>query len=401
MGRDRDFIRKLQNDEVITPKDGHYALWKKLRTKYEEKLSHIFSRKYGFIPAQRPLLSTLTYMFLHGGFGHLLGNMIFLWIVGCVLEIGCGRVLYLLIYLLTGACSAWFFFLFNMQSTIPLIGASGAISGLMGAYTVLFGRSKIGVFYSFGFYFNYIKVPAIIILPIWVSEEIFQLLFGGISNVAYLGHVGGLLSGSLLAFILLQYTGFIKKEMFDDSPKEKIPRLLEESLGHLGRLDLDNARSALNQVFELDPDNEEALVQSFNIEKLDPDSEGFHKSAARLMHHLSRDVNAHDRMCTVYREYRSLSKKLRLRLDLLFRINAILCSRGHVKESEGILALLLKHSPGLQRIPSAILNLGRAYLKLGMKEKGEKCLKIITVRYPGSPESHLAAELIRRGTPRV
>ncbi|MFC1883712.1 rhomboid family intramembrane serine protease [Thermodesulfobacteriota bacterium] len=398
MQDDTEFIKKLRNDEIITPEDSNYPRWKELRIGFEEKLSHVFSWKYGFRPAEKPIFPTLTYMFLHGSFGHLLGNMIFLWIVGCVLEIGCGRILYLTIYLITGACSAWFFYLFNVQSTIPLIGASGSISGLMGAYTVLYGKSKIRVFYSLGFYFNYSKIPAIILLPIWIGNEIFQLGFGEATNIAYLGHIGGLLSGSFLGYIAIKFTGITDENIFQEDPKERISILLEESLNYLGKLDLEKARNALNKVFEIENNNKEALIQSFNIEKLDPKNDNFHKAASRLILYLTQSRETHHNMCMIYKEYRSISNKLRLEIDLLFRVSTILCSQGFLSEAEGLLAVLIKRKPELNRIPGAILNLGRAYLKKGMRKKGLKCLKIISHKYPQSPENRVAVDILRKTT---
>ena len=134
-------------------------------------------------------------MFMHANFFHLLGNMIFLWLIGCSLEMAGKRAPYLSIYLLTGIFAALFFGMVYRHSTIPLVGASGAISGIIGAYTVLFGLRKVKIFLSLGFYFNYIKVRAISLLPIWIGNELYQLKWGGDSNVAYVAHVGGLLSG--------------------------------------------------------------------------------------------------------------------------------------------------------------------------------------------------------------
>ena len=158
MRQDDVFMKRLLKDEIITPADQQYAEWKGLRKEYEDIVSETVTQRYGFKPAEKSIITPFTYMFLHGGFMHLLGNMIFLWLVGCVLELGCGRVFYASLYLLTGFLSALLFGLVYTDSQIPLVGASGAISGLMGAYTVLYGRKKIKVFYSLGFYFNYAKI---------------------------------------------------------------------------------------------------------------------------------------------------------------------------------------------------------------------------------------------------
>ena len=147
MQQDDVFTKRLINDEIITPTDQEYVEWKGLRKKYEGMISETMTQKYGYKSAEKSIITPFTYMFLHGGFMHLLGNMIFLWLVGCVLELGCGRVFYTSLYLLTGILSALLFGLVYADSQTPLVGASGAISGLMGAYTVVYGKKKIKVFY--------------------------------------------------------------------------------------------------------------------------------------------------------------------------------------------------------------------------------------------------------------
>ena len=89
----------------------------------------------------------VTYMFLHGSVGHLFGNMVFLWIVGCMLEMGLGRVKYVGLYIIGGLMAVWGYWLVYMDSTMPLVGASGSIAGLMGAYAVLFKKKKVKIFY--------------------------------------------------------------------------------------------------------------------------------------------------------------------------------------------------------------------------------------------------------------
>ena len=99
-------------------------------------------------------------------------------------EMGCGRLMFAATYLVTGFCASGLFWAIYPNSVIPLVGASGSIAGLMGAFAVLYGRKQVKIFYSLGFYFNYRTVPAIILLPFWVGQEFYQLFFGGMSNVA-------------------------------------------------------------------------------------------------------------------------------------------------------------------------------------------------------------------------
>ena len=180
---------------IISLQDPEYENWTMLRRTYEEKRDKSVAFAYGLRPAQPRTTTFFSYMFLHGGLGHLVGNMIFLWILGCMLEMGSGRVLFVAIYLLSGLASAGLFVLIYPTSTIPLVGASGAIAGLMGAYTVLYGTKKVSIFYSLGFFFNTATVPAIILLPVWLANECYQLFFSGASHVAYVAHIGGLAGG--------------------------------------------------------------------------------------------------------------------------------------------------------------------------------------------------------------
>lgn len=395
MQQDDKFLLSLENEEIITSQDHQYAQWKKLRSEYKKRLSGILSHRFGFIPSSKSVLTSLTYMFLHGSFMHLLGNMIFLWLVGCVLEIGCGRPIYLGMYLITGISSAYFFAIGNPHSTMPLIGASGAIAGLMGAYALLYGKTKIRVFYSLGVYFDYAMVPAIILLPIWIGNEIFQLYYGGESQVAYLGHIGGLVSGALIAFILHFFLKTGKKEIFEEDPKNRIPKLMDQALKAIESLDMDSARLVINEILAIDKDNRPALIHLFNIDKLTPGDSGFHQTASKLFIHLIGQKADPELIYEKFMEYTSLSKTIRLDLDTLFRISSVFITNGYLKESEKILAAILKKDPRFPKLSMGLLNLGRAYLKKGDSESGKKCLTVLIKRFPDSTESQLASGLLK------
>ena len=394
MQRDKVFLNKLHNEEIITTEDPEYGSWKSLRMHFDAMKAQTVAQKYGFKPAERNWLTTITHMFLHGGFMHLLGNMVFLWLVGCVLELGCGRAFYLALYLLTGVAAVWFFGLIYMSSTTPLVGASGAIAGLMGAFTVLYGKKKIKVFYSFGFYFNYAKVAGITLLPVWIGKEIFQLLFGGYSQIAYVAHIGGLASGALLGFVNLRFLGKASEEVFGEDPREKIPQLLEGAMQAIGKLDMKGARPLLEEVLDIDPQNRDALIHLFNMDKLNPRHPRFHKTASRLFHLLISDDKAHQTLFVTYREYRHLSKKLKISPDLTFRIASAFSTHGYFDESARIMDMFLKKRPGYQDLPNGMLRLGQAYLKNGRKKRGKQCLQIVCQKFPGTAESKIARQLL-------
>ena len=399
MMQDAEFQAKLLNDEIIRGDQQGFPEWKQLRTQYEDILSRVVAVRYGFRPAFPTYFTPFTYMFLHGGFGHLLGNMIFLWLVGCALEVGCGRVLYAGLYLLTGVLAVGLYHLVYITSTVPLIGASAAIAGLMGAYTLLYGRRKIKVFYSLGFYFNYTRVPALVLLPLWIGNECFQLFFGGASEVAYVAHLGGLASGAVLGFVGKKCLGAAMEPQAapQDSREEQVS-LLDEALEKLGKLDMDGARVLLERVLEKDPGNTKALAHLFHIDKLHPESEQFHATASRLFLRLTNDKAEHGAVYTFFQEYVRVSPRLRLEQQLLFRISSVLVAQGHPEDGERIMAMLLRSHPRAAGIPTGILNLARAYLHLGKLDKGRTCLQVICRQYPESSECHIARKLLQGQT---
>jgi membrane associated rhomboid family serine protease len=143
-----------------------------------------------------PPLSLLLSLFMHGSWLHLLGNMLFLWIFGNNIEDRLGRVRFVLFYLLCGVGASLAHVLFNMNSLVPVIGASGAVSGIMGAYLALFPRARVRTLVFIFILATTMDIPASVFLVIWF---VFQFLSaGGGSGIAWLAHVGGFILGFLL-----------------------------------------------------------------------------------------------------------------------------------------------------------------------------------------------------------
>jgi membrane associated rhomboid family serine protease len=144
-------------------------------------------------------ISIVTAMFLHGGFMHLAGNMLFLWIFGDNLEDEMGHIPFLIFYLLCGALANYAQFWTEPFSNIPTVGASGAIAGVMGGYLLLFPKAKVDILIIFVIFFRIFPIPAWIILGIWFSIQLFSGLTVDTSNggVAYWAHAGGFIFGAL------------------------------------------------------------------------------------------------------------------------------------------------------------------------------------------------------------
>jgi len=178
-----------------------------------------FFREWGAVPADvtgaleagdyasRAILGMVTSMFLHGGWVHLLGNMLFLWIFGNNVEDRLGRLPFLLFYLVGGLVAALTQVVISPGSTVPLVGASGAIAAALGTYLLLFPGARILSLVFLGFFYQLLEVPAVIVLGLWFA---LQLVDGAASlggstaqgGVAFFAHIGGFVFGLVIGFIL-------------------------------------------------------------------------------------------------------------------------------------------------------------------------------------------------------
>jgi membrane associated rhomboid family serine protease len=158
----------------------------------------------GYLAAIPPRLSLFTSMFLHGGWLHLIGNMWYLWIFGDNIEEAMGHLRYVAFYLICGMIASVSHVLSNPESILPSIGASGAISGVLAAYLMLFPRARVLVLIPLGFFTRLLYIPAGFVLGFWF---VLQLLSGSMSGgqdgggVAFWAHIGGFIAGLLLVGI--------------------------------------------------------------------------------------------------------------------------------------------------------------------------------------------------------
>jgi membrane associated rhomboid family serine protease len=139
-----------------------------------------------------------TSMFLHGSWPHILGNMWFLWLFGNNVEDSMGRMRYLIFYLLSGIGAALAQVMAEPGSIIPMVGASGAISGVMGGYIVLFPRVRVYTLIWFGLFITTIALPAWVMLGYWMALQVFSGFAGAETGVAFWAHVGGFVAGVAL-----------------------------------------------------------------------------------------------------------------------------------------------------------------------------------------------------------
>jgi membrane associated rhomboid family serine protease len=167
-----------------------------------------FINLYGVVPAHFRPATLFTSMFLHAGWAHIFGNMLFLWAFGKSLEDAMGHTKFLAFYLICGVAAGITHVAFNAYTTLPTVGASGAIAGVMGAYLVKFPRAKIHTLFILIVFFTVADIPAFLILIWWFITQLFSE-YGSITTtqvanggIAYAAHIGGFVTGMILVQVM-------------------------------------------------------------------------------------------------------------------------------------------------------------------------------------------------------
>ena len=180
------------------------AFWYEITMSPEQLEAFIYH--YGSVPVEtlegKDLFSLFTSMFLHGGWMHLIGNMLFLWVFADNIEASVGSLNFLIFYILGGLAAHAAHIYFNMNSTVPTVGASGAISAVMGAYLVMFPSSRVKVLFIVFMF----RVPALLFLGFWIAQQwlngitALETVSAETAGVAWWAHIGGFVFGILAGF---------------------------------------------------------------------------------------------------------------------------------------------------------------------------------------------------------
>ena len=210
--------------------DAAFGEWKQLCARESTIVEGSVLNRFGLIPSKMNRIHTyFTHLFIHAGIWHLLGNMLFLWIVGCLLEDSWGRIPFLLFFLAGGVIAGLIHCFQDASSHMPLVGASGAIAAAMGAFTIRHFWTKIRFFYFVLLLFRpcvgTFFLPAFVFLPLWFAEQVAMHYLngrlGGVSNVAYMAHIGGFSVGVLTA-LAMRLTGFEERFLAPSVQKTQV-----------------------------------------------------------------------------------------------------------------------------------------------------------------------------------
>ena len=351
----------LDPDMVAQEQSRLDAMWDELKS----GASPSVFRTYGYIPAKPSLLALLTSMFLHGGWLHLLSNMLFLWLAGASLEDRWGRVFYAILYLAGGVVAALIHSAMNPQSSIPMVGASGAISGLMGAFLVRLAATRIRFFYWFLIVQGTFAMPAFVALPLWLLQQFAMARYGAAGGIAVWAHIGGFVFGALVA-ILVRLSNFEKSILAPAIAKRTTWSPSEHLTAALGKLDRGDAEGGIQDLVALltrSPNSIEAratLVAAYT-QKGDMASAG--RESARLVsaYVVARDL---DGALAALEEHRRAHPDVPIAMRSLLTLAAHREKEARHREAADLYHKAIQAWPDDPLVPKAFIAYGRLMLEV-------------------------------------
>lgn len=379
------FMKRLRNGAVVLPDEADYASWRRQRDEFDRLKHSSIVDRFGFKPAEPTLAGLIGHMFLHANFDHLLGNMAILFIVGYMVEEALGKRRYLAFYLLAGIGAAGFDLVFNASRMVPGIGASGAISGVMAMFVALYGMRKIRFFYWVLVYFDFFRAPAIVILPLWMANELYQYLFNHGSPVNYMAHLGGFVTGAAL---IGAQRAFGKKRLAaprQEAPADPLPGQLAKVDTLLGALRIDEARQALRHLAEKHPHDLAVVGRYYKVARNAPASDDYHHAAALIFALPDEHPASTELIHETFVEYLKLAKPtVRFSVRQLITLIRRLARSGHADDAERLTRVLARRAPQEKQLPDLLLLVAEAFRRANNSAMREATLSRLQQEFPDS-----------------
>ncbi len=384
------FLSQLDAHEIIKPGHPQFKIWLQKHNEFKRLLNRVVKYKYSLKPYQYDLQSLVIHNFLHNDISHLIINMVFLFMFGFVIELAIGRSAYLFVFLISGIASGATLILLEPNAAYWVVGASGAIAGLVGFYTLLYGTRKIRFFYTVIVYFGYITAPALILLPIWLVYELLnQYLF--LNQVSNLSHIGGLLTGALLGLIYKRYPQLIHQESIQDNSQQlQFKKKFQQAIELVAQLDFNKAHKILNELLVNQPNNIDVVKQLYYLEKIHPDTDQYHVFAHQLIK-LAGEKSGYEKLIhRVYTEYSETAQpSAKFTPDLLYYLATLFASNNYLDDAEKICHYLLKHDGNTDKQPELLLSLINGLKKSNRTEHYQKYKDLLLENFPDSKQARI------------
>jgi membrane associated rhomboid family serine protease len=390
MENDREFMRDLREGAVVPSSDPAYAAWRDQRAQFDALLGRVFSERFalesGVGGAAGAALRLITYQFLHGNAVHWLGNMIILLLAGPFAEAALGRLRFLIAFIASGVFAGALHMLVSHQ---PLIGASGSISGAMAMVAVLYGTRKVPVFYWLFVYFNTARIPALLLLPVWLAIEAVQWALSPEAPVSYGAHIGGFLAGAVLAWLLRpredkRVDRILDEQFADERHSDRKSTLLQEAQAAAARLDTRKAARAYGELLQNDPTNVQHATAYFNMALLGRNVETLLDATLRVLWIRAR--GARSELRPVYLQMSQPHVLAALPVDeqlrLARRLVATREDAAALRVLDGLLASdTLKNLYGRQ-IADCLLGLFTTYSRHGLRQPADDVKRRLSTHFP-------------------
>lgn len=407
-------VEALQNDDAfvaaltdgrivpdavkVDADDMAHAGWREARADFERAWGKVFTLRWVQRFDRFDPVTLVSATFLHANVAHLVGNMLFLVVLGLLVEGALGRGLFLAVYLLGGIGASLVSLANHWGEPGGALGASGAVAALMGAYCVLWGMRRVRFFLWFFVVFDYVKAPALVLLPFWLGWEIWNLVVNGDAVVGFDAHAGGIVSGALLA-LFVRWRGWERKEFMDEDTRADEAAadraVLEEARACLGRLEAARARSLIEPLLARRPGDFELLAVMYRCARYERGMPRLHPAAFAALRAEPVDTQGVRAQKALYEDYaKTAGTAARVPASLAFSLAKRWLAIGEGREAMRLVNTLAwspTAAPALARDSLAIAQAARIK---GFAHEAAGVLERIVTEAPESAEAGKARVLL-------
>lgn len=395
---DAAFLAELRTGGLIAPDAQGREEWRERRAEFDRRWDAAFTERWMIRFSEFDPGRLFGAMFLHGDAGHLIGNMLFLAVLGLLVEGALGHGAFLALYLLGGLGSAALSVAWRWGESGAALGASGAIAALMGAYCVLWGTRKVRFFWWFFVAFDYVKAPALVLLPIWLGWELLNLFWNEGARVGFDAHAGGIVVGALLALgvraLRWERRDFLDEDVVADARAQR-EAALAQAREHLGHLRIPAARALLEPLLEAQPDDFPVRAALYRCARMEPGTPRLSEAARALLSLAPRDSAEVREQKAVYEDCLKAGAKPSplgpmQAIALLRRWPAV----GAGAEAAGHLAEWIGRAPATPGLRTACLGVARDLRQRGESAPARALLEKLVAAWPASEEAGKARLLL-------
>ncbi|GAA0720893.1 rhomboid family intramembrane serine protease [Dokdonella soli] len=395
---DAAFLADLRADKLITPQAKGHADWRERRDEFDRLWNAAFTERWMIHFSDFDPRRMFGAMFLHGGIGHLLGNMLFLALLGLLVEGALGHGLFLAVYLLGGLGSAMLSLLWRWGETGSALGASGAIAALMGAYCVLWGTRKVRFFWWFFVVFDYVKAPALVLLPFWLGWELLNLFWNKGAHVGFDAHAGGIVAGALLSLgaraLHWERRDFLDEDAIAEAAADGRAALVK-AREHIGRLELPAARALLEPLAAARPEDFEVRVALYRCARYEPRTPRLAEAARAVLAIATHSASEVREQKALYDDYvKAAGGALPLSDERMIAMVRRWPVIGAGADAARLLATLIERAPTTAGLEAACLGVARDLRTRGEPANAKRLLEKVVAAYPQSSEAAKARLLL-------